>query len=135
VGHADDGQGTDLRGNERQARNDRGHTPAAQEEVFGVFLLPPEDIGDDKEQQDRPGDDEPVEPAERSGKLLGNGVFDDPSSFPGTIRYSKRISGGIAKASGLDDGPTHTKAAIVKGSPWRCHPETESPWIKHSSSQ
>ena len=23
--------------------------------------------------------------------------------------------GGIAKASGLDDGPTHTKTAIVKG--------------------
>jgi hypothetical protein len=25
------------------------------------------------------------------------------------------MPGGIAKAFGLDDGPTHTKAAIVKG--------------------
>jgi hypothetical protein len=25
------------------------------------------------------------------------------------------LSGGIAKAFGLDDGPTHRKAAIVKG--------------------
>ena len=32
--------------------------------------------------------------------------------------------GGIAKAPGLDDGPTHRKA-IVKGGPWRCHPSIE----------
>jgi hypothetical protein len=30
-------------------------------------------------------------------------------------KHSKRVSGGIAKAFGLDDGPTHTKAAIAKG--------------------
>jgi hypothetical protein len=28
---------------------------------------------------------------------------------------SRHVPGGIAKAFGLDDGPTHTKAAIVKG--------------------
>ncbi len=27
------------------------------------------------------------------------------------------VTGGIAKASGLDDGPMHRKAAIVKGKP------------------
>jgi hypothetical protein len=31
------------------------------------------------------------------------------------LRHSKYMPGGIAKASGLDDGPAHTKAAIVKG--------------------
>jgi len=32
-----------------------------------------------------------------------------------TLRYSKHVSGGIAKAFGLDDGPAHMQAAIVKG--------------------
>ena len=31
------------------------------------------------------------------------------------VVLNRRVPGGIAKASGLDDGPTHTPAAIVKG--------------------
>ena len=78
VRHADDGQGADLRGDKRQARDHRGHPPAAQEEVLRVPLPASEDIGDDEQQQDRPGHDEPIEPAERSGELLGDRFFDDP---------------------------------------------------------
>jgi len=64
VGHSDDGQGADLRGDERQARDDGRDPPAAQEEILGVLFLPSEYVGDDEQQQDRPGDDGPIDPAQ-----------------------------------------------------------------------
>ena len=82
VRHADEGQGTDLRRDKRQARDDPRDLPAAEEEILRVLLLAPEDVGDDEQQQHRPGDDRAIEPAQRSGQMLGDRVFDNPSSFP-----------------------------------------------------